>query len=276
MRIDAHQHYWSIARTDYGWLTPETGVLYRDYQPDELKPLLEEHGLDASIVVQAAPTTEETEYMLSLADREPAIAGVVGWLDFEGDSFDRDYRRFRANPKFVGVRPMIQDLPSEWLLRERVVERFRLLAAERFPVDLQANPRHLPFIADLLQQVPDLQAVIDHLAKPMMDRGELEPWASQMSAIANYPGVMCKLSGMVPDKHDPAWSEAVIRPFAAHAIRVFGPKRVMFGSDWPVCLNAATYAQVRELASSLLGEGLTEEAKQDVYGGNAARFYRLG
>lgn len=276
MRIDAHQHYWSIARTDYGWLTPATGRLYRDYRPADLKPQLAAYGFEASIVVQAAPTIDETDYMLGLAETEPTIAGVVGWLDFEADSFQADYRRLRGNAKFVGVRPMIQDLETEWLLRPAVVERFKLLAADRFPVDLQANPRHLPAILALLGQVPDLIAVIDHLAKPRMDAGELEPWASRMTAIAEYPGLMCKLSGMVAESRDGAWSAETIRPYAEHAIRAFGMKRVMFGSDWPVCLYSATFADVYALSESLLGNGLTEEESRDVYGGNAARFYGIG
>ncbi|WP_240414093.1 amidohydrolase family protein [Paenibacillus periandrae] len=275
MRIDAHQHYWLTSRTDYGWLKPSLGRIYADYMPEQLKPLLERYDIPKSIVVQAAPTLEEAEFLLSIAESEPTIAGVVGWLDLESSTFEQEWDRCRRNPKFVGLRPMIQDLPSDWILGEMVIRHLKLLADAQFPVDLQANPRHLPYIVELLKQVPELRAVVDHLAKPPILEGIMEPWASQIRQIAAYPNVMCKLSGMVPEKLDADWTQAAIQPFVNVVVEAFGKQRVMFGSDWPVCLFSATYAQIMELIESSLDASWTEEELAAVYGGNASRFYRL-
>ncbi|WP_409346284.1 amidohydrolase family protein [Paenibacillus sp. MBLB4367] len=275
MKIDSHQHYWLTSRTDYGWLQPSLGKIYADYMPEQLKPLLEKHGFEKSILVQAAPTVEETEFLLEIADREPTVAGVVGWLDLESDSFERDWQRLCEHPKFIGVRPMIQDLPSEWVLKPAVLRHLRLLEGAQFPVDLQANPRHLPYLVEMLHRVPDLRAVVDHLAKPPIEAGEPEPWGSYIREIASFPNTMCKLSGMVPERLDGAWSREAIRPFAQYVIEAFGKRRVMFGSDWPVCLFSAAYEQVVELFEHCLDEEWTEEERAAVYGDNAARFYRL-
>lgn len=275
MKIDAHQHYWLISRTDYGWLQPEVGKIYADFMPVQLKPLLAEFGFDKSIIVQAAPSIAETEFMLDIAEREPTVAGVVGWLDFEAGDFEAQWRRLCEREKFVGVRPMIQDLPSDWIVREQVLLHMRLLADAGFPVDLQANPRHLPYIVELLERVPHLRAVVDHLAKPPIEEGRMEPWTTHMTRIAAYPNVMCKLSGMVPEKEDAPWRTEAIIPFAQAAIQAFGRDKVMFGSDWPVCLYSATYSQVVELFEACLGSAWTDEEKRDIYGRNAARFYKL-
>ena len=275
MKIDAHQHYWVTSRTDYGWLKPTLGRIYADYMPEQLKPHLEKYGIEQSVIVQAAPTVEETEFLLQIADREPTVAGVVGWLDLEADGFEQEWHQLRANPKFIGIRPMIQDLPSDWIMKPHVIRHFELLAAAQFPVDLQANPRHLPYISELLERVPSLRAVVDHLAKPPISEGVLEPWGAYMRQIAAYPNTMCKLSGMVPEQLDAPWSGKAIRPFARSVVDAFGKQRVMFGSDWPVCLFSATYDQVVELFEYCLGEDWTEEEKTAVFGDNAARFYGL-
>ncbi|MFD0716995.1 amidohydrolase family protein [Paenibacillus sp. GCM10027626] len=275
MNIDAHQHYWQPARGDYGWLQPASGCLYADFMPEQLKPLLTRHQFDRSIIVQAAPTVAETEFLLAIAAKEDTVAGVVGWLDLTARDFIGQWERLLENPRFVGLRPMIQDLPSEWILRERVVEHLRILADAGFPLDLQANPRHLPYLLRLFEQVPHLRAVVDHLAKPNIEDGAMEPWAAQMTAIAAYPNTMCKLSGMVPERQNASWSTASIVPFAAHAIAIFGAERVMFGSDWPVCLLSASYDQVVELHEACLPAAWGEAERANVCGRNAARFYRL-
>ena len=274
-RIDAHQHYWTLARDDYGWLTPAVGRIYDDFLPDRLKPHLEKHGMDGTILVQAAPTRAETEFMLELADKEPTILGVVGWLDFESDRFVSEWEELAAHPKFAGIRPMIQDLPSDWILRGKVLEHVRFLADRGFPIDLQANPRHLPYLFELMSRVPHLAGVIDHLGKPDKDPGGAEAWRVHMKRLAAYPGLMCKLSGMVPEKDGATWSAEEIVPRARFAIESFGPERVMFGSDWPVCLLSATYDEVVELFEMCVG-ALSPEEREDVCGRNALRFYRLG
>ncbi|WP_135556206.1 amidohydrolase family protein [Paenibacillus cymbidii] len=275
MRIDSHQHYWLTSRTDYGWLRPELGRIYADYMPAQLKPHLARHGINRTVLVQAAPTWEESEFMLGIAAADETVAGVVGWLDLTADDFLAKWgERRRRYPKLVGLRPMIQDLPSDWLLAPAVVRHLAALADAGFPVDLQANPRHLPYIVELLRQVPNLRAVVNHLAKPAMT-GELEPWRSHMEEIAAYPNVMAKLSGMVPEQLDAPWSADVIAPYARAVIETFGRGRVMFGSDWPVCLFSATYDDVVALLESCTLDGWSDEEKAALYGGNAAAFYKL-
>ncbi|GGJ11249.1 hydrolase [Alicyclobacillus cellulosilyticus] len=275
MIIDAHQHFWRIDRGDYGWLTPAS-PLYRDFLPPDLAPWLAQTGVDRTVVVQAAPTVAETEYLLALAEETPFVAGVVGWLDLEDSAMPKTYERLRRHPKFVGVRPMLQDLPDPaWVLRPKVLDHLRLLARDDFPVDLLIYPLHLPYILRLLDAVPDLRAVIDHLAKPPIRTGELDPWREQMTQVAACPNVWCKLSGMVTEADHRSWQPADIEPYAAHVLSVFGPLRVMFGSDWPVCTLAADYMQVYHLAVGLLPAAWGAAERAAVMGGNAATFYRL-
>lgn len=275
MRIDSHQHYWKIERKDYGWLKPSVGMLYADFMPEQLRPFLLQHAIDKTVVVQAAPSIAETAFLLDIAAREETVAGVVGWLDLEADDFREQWEHFHRNPKFVGIRPMIQDLSSDWLLRSHVIERLRFLADMGFTVDLQSNPRHLPFLVQLMSCVPTLHAVIDHLATPSYNDGILEPWAAYMTQLAAYPTVMCKLSGMVYGKDRPGWTPQAVRPFAEHVIKAFGRQRVMFGTDWPVCLQYATFEEVMNLMESVLDADWSLSDRADAYGKNAARFYGL-
>jgi L-fuconolactonase len=273
MRIDAHQHYWEPRRGDYGWLTPDTGLLYADYLPAQLEPLLAQHRLDYTVLVQAAPTVEETRYMLALSDAHPTIAGVVGWLDFESPDFAGQLAELRKHPHFVGVRPMIQDLPADWLLRDTVVANMRHIAERQFPIDLQLRPFLLDSAVKLLEQVPTLRAVIDHIAKPVYGR-EFEAWRLAMERLAGFPNMMCKLSGMVPERRE-AWTAEPWKPYVRTIIELFGAERIMFGSDWPVCLVSATYEQVCDALASLLPPEWDASQLEAVWGGNAARFYRL-
>lgn len=274
MRIDAHQHYWEPSRGDYGWLTADKGILYADCLPRQLEPLLRLYRLDRSIAVQAAPTVAETRYLLALCDAHSTIAGVVGWLDFESPSFGETFAELRRHPRFVGVRPMIQDLPDDWLLRETVVGHMRQLENERFPVDLQLRPRLMDSAVHLMERVPGLPAVIDHIAKPVYGQ-RFGAWKEAIERLAAYPNMMCKLSGMVPEEPETPWSTAEWKPYVETVLEAFGPERVMFGSDWPVCLLSASYGQVCESLESLLPADWGESARDAVWGGNAARFYRL-
>ncbi|GAA3404091.1 amidohydrolase family protein [Paenibacillus hodogayensis] len=274
MRIDAHQHYWKPQRGDYGWLTPDTGVLYRDWLPEQLEPLLHSHGIARTVVVQAAPTVEETRYLLALSEAHSSIAGVVGWIDFESPHFASELERMRLHPRFVGLRPMIQDLPKDWMLREPVVRHMKVLEKERFPLDLQLRPHLLDSAARLMEQVPQLRAVIDHIAKPVYGQAFAE-WKAGIERLAAYPGMLCKLSGMVPEQGDTEWSSELWKPYAETIFAAFGPERIMFGSDWPVCLISASYDEVVETAASLLPSGWGAAELAGVWGLNAARFYGL-
>jgi L-fuconolactonase len=230
--------------------------------------------MEYSIAVQAAPTVEETRYLLALSDMYPTIAGVVGWLDFESPSFGEQLTELRRHPRFIGVRPMIQDLPADWLLREQVVGNMRLLEKERFPIDLQLRPHLLESAVKLMEQVPGLHAVIDHIAKPVYGVS-FQAWKDGVMRLADYPNMMCKLSGMVPEAEAVPWTVEAWKPYVETVLDAFGPERVMYGSDWPVCLLSATYGQVYESLAALLPESWNEAERAGVWGGNAARFYRL-
>jgi L-fuconolactonase len=275
MRIDAHQHYWKPERGDYGFLTPEAGVLYRDYLPQDLKPILERKGIDRTIVVQAAPTTEETRFLLALAEREPTIAGVVGWLDFESSSFDEDLDRFISHPLFVGVRPMLQGLPPEYLDLPTVRRNIGKVADSGIVFDWLVYTRHLPAVYEVMRQFPHLKGVIDHLAKPEIRDGVLQPWMQHIARLAEFPTLACKISGLVTEASPDRLEPSVFRPYVSHVLEHFGEDRVMFGSDWPVCLLAGSYDTVLDIAEKCLPADASPEQLDKWFGGNAIRWYGL-
>lgn len=278
MRIDSHQHFWTTSRpNDYGFLTPAAGVLYRDYLPRDLEPQLEAAGIDGTVAVQAAPSDAETEWLLDLAESTEMVLGVVGWLemDTEPDAFRRRLRELRRRRRFCGLRPMLQDLNDDrWILRPRVLSNLKTVAAEGVAFDILVYPRHLPFVCEMLDATPGLRAVVDHLAKPFIRRGEVQPWADWISRVAAHSNVLCKLSGMATEADHQSWRQQDFVPYVTHIAREFGPGRVMFGSDWPVCLQAASYAQVCAILEGALPEDFRPH-REAVWGGNAAAFYGL-
>lgn len=276
MRIDSHQHFWKIERGDYGWITPELPPLYRDYLPEHLLPHLEKHEIDGSIVVQAASTLAETEYILSLSDQSERVLGVVGWLDLTDPAYREHYMSFSKHPKFLGVRLMIQELEdANVILEPAYMEAVKWLADRNCCVDLLVTADQLGPVVKLLERVPHLRCVIDHIAKPQIANGVLEPWSSQLSEIAAHSNVYCKLSGMVTEADPHAWQTADFLPYIRHVLHCFGSERVMFGSDWPVCLLSAGYDEVLEVLESGMPEEYTQEEREKLFGRNAADFYRL-
>jgi len=276
MRIDAHQHYWKIERGDYGWITPEIKRLYRDYVPEHLQPHLRDHRLDGTIVVQAAPTYEETDFLLQLAETTDSIAGVVGWLDLFGPDHHTHFKRFSAHPKFVGFRVMIQEMAdARDILKPSFVKALQQYAAEDVPVDLLVVSHQLEPLVELLKQVPGLRGVIDHIAKPRIADKLMEPWASRMAEIAGHSNIYCKLSGMVTEADHGGWQPEDFVPYIQHTLGCFGPRRVMFGSDWPVCLLAAEYDQVVDVLEKAIPDSWTEQDKERLFGLNTIDFYKL-
>lgn len=277
IRVDAHHHYWNPARGDYGWMPEDDPVLARSYGPGDLAPELEAHGIARTVLVQAAPTVEETEYLLGIADATPHVAAVVGWIDFENPDA-RHLQRLAKHPRFVGVRPMIQDIPDDgWMLREDVQWAFRALADLGLTFDALGFPRHLDPFLTILKRYPDLRVVVDHCMKPRIGDGSPETfaaWADGMARIAGETRAFCKLSGLVTEA-GPDWTVDDLRPYAAHVLEVFGPERVMWGSDWPVCRLRAEYGDWLSAAEALTGD-LDDAGKAAVFGGTACRFYGLG
>lgn len=276
MRIDAHQHYWSIERNDYGWITPELPILYRDYLPQHLHPHLNRHHMDGTILVQAAPTIEETEYLLQLADSSDQILGVVGWLDLNDPEHRGTIEQYQKHPKFVGFRIMIQEMTdASAVLEPHFVKALRSFVEEEIPIDILVLSRQLEPLAKLLDQVPGLRAVIDHIGKPMIKGGLLEPWLSDMTSIAQHSNIYCKLSGMVTEADHGDWRSEHFTSYIQHVLTLFGPDRVLFGSDWPVCLLAATYDQVVDIVEQALPASWGERERNRLFGLNAKKFYKL-
>jgi L-fuconolactonase len=273
--VDAHQHFWDLERFQYPWMSEEMVALRRNYLPADLRPMLDRGGIDRTVFVQAKHSTDEIDWALGLAKEHPWIAGVVGWLDLQSPRLEEQIERYAGNPKFVGARHIVHDeADEEWLLRDDVIRGLQLLAKNDLPYDLLLRPPHLKHIPELARRVPGLQMVVDHLAKPLIQTGGLEPWRTDLAAVARIPGMHCKISGMVNEADIKHWRAADFAPYVDTALEFFGPDRLMFGSDWPVCRLAGEYSEVLALAHSTLARlSATEHAA--VFGGNAIQFYGL-
>lgn len=276
MQIDAHQHFWNPARGDYDWMPKGDPILDRVYTPADLTPILAQEGIDGTVLVQAAATVEESEYMLGIADATPYVKGVVGWVDFEKPSDLRQLQRLAGHPKFKGVRPMIQDIPDDaWMLRPDVQWGFKAVCDLDLTFDALGFPRHLGPFLTVLKRYPAMRVVVDHCMKPQIEKDPagFAIWADGMARIAGETSAFCKFSALITEA-SAAWTVADLAPYAAHVLRVFGPDRVMWGSDWPVCRLRASYGTWRAAAKTLT-EGLSETARARVFGGTAKAFYRL-
>lgn len=275
--IDAHQHFWHPARGDYFWMPKGDPVLDRPYGPADLAPQLARHGIDRTVLVQAAPTVEETEYMLGLADATPFVAGVVGWVDFERAESRATMARLARHPTLKGLRPMIQDIPDDgWMLRDEVQWAYGAMADEGLVFDALGFPRHLEPFLTLLKRYPDLRAVVDHGMKPRIRDHSAESfahWAEGMARIAGQTRAFCKFSALVTEA-GPHWTVEDLVPYVDHILRVFGTDRVLWGSDWPVCRLRCDYADWHAAARHLTRD-LPPEAQAAIFGGNAARLYGL-
>lgn len=271
-RIDAHQHFWQIARGDYGWLTPALGPIHRDFGPADLAPQLARHGISSTILVQAAPTEAETRFLLGIAARTPFVAGVVGWTDFDAPDTARRIAALAADPLLVGLRPMVQDIADEsWLARPELAPAFEAMIAHGLVFDALLKPEHIPAALSMLARYPRLAVVIDHAAKPDLVSGDLAAWREGITALAAHPDTLCKLSGLVTEAARD-WTIETLRPVVEHLLVSFGPERLIFGSDWPVVTLRADYSRWFETATALLS-GCSESERDAMFGGNAARVY---
>jgi L-fuconolactonase len=273
--VDSHQHFWDLQRFQYPWMTEDMVALRRNYLPADLRPVLDRVGIDRTVFVQAQHSLVETEWALELAESNPWIAGVVGWLDLRSPRLEEQIERYADNPKFVGVRHIVHDEKDErWLLDDEVIHGLQLLAKHKLSYDLLLRPPHLKHIPELARRVPGLKMVVDHLAKPLIRAGELEPWRTDLAAVAKIPRINCKISGMVNEADMARWRTSDLAPYVTVALDLFGPSRLMFGSDWPVCRLAGEYSEVLAATQSTLA-GLSADERAGVFGGNAIRFYGL-
>jgi L-fuconolactonase len=274
MRIDAHQHFWALANPFTDWPTPDLAAIHRDFGPEDLRPLLDRTGVEGTVLVQAAPSLAETQYLLALAQERSFVKGVVGWIDFEAADALRQLEGLASYPALKGLRPMIQSIEEPgWILRSEFDPLFRAMIAANLSLDGLVRAHQIGDLVHLAARYPELRIVLDHGGKPDIAGGAFIRWAAATDALARQPNVHCKLSGLWTEAGADIGSEA-IRPYAAHLLAVFGPERLMWGSDWPVVELAGSYADWFEQAELLLA-GLSSADRARVFGGNAAHFYRL-
>lgn len=275
MRVDAHQHFWRYDPAEYDWIGEGMERLARNYLPADLAPLLTAEGIAGSVAVQARQTIEETRWLLGLAAKHPAILGVVGWVDLRSSEVGEQLREFAANPRFVGVRHVVQNEPDvRFLLGEAFVGGLRQLHGFGLTYDLLLFPPQLPAAVELAGMMPEQPFVLDHLAKPLIKPGILDPWQADLRALACHPNVSCKLSGLVTEAAWQGWKRADFAPYLEVALEAFGPKRLMLGSDWPVCLLAAEYPDVVGIVTDFIAR-LSDSEQALILGSTASRFYGL-
>jgi L-fuconolactonase len=272
MRIDSHHHLWTLARGDYGWLTPDLAPIYRDFDLADLKPLLAAARINATILVQAAPTEAETSFLLDIAEAADVVRGVVGWIDFDAADAPARIEALAARKLLVGLRPMVQDMADDdWLLRPALAPCLAAMARHDLVFDALVLPRHLPRLLRVVDAHPRLQFVLDHCAKPRLAAHDLAGWQDDIAVLAKRPNIVCKLSGLVTEAA-PGWQVGDLLEAVYHVRACFGPQRLLWGSDWPVVNLAGGYERWFATTELLLA-GLSAEDKAAIFGGNAARIY---
>jgi L-fuconolactonase len=276
MHIDAHQHFWLYNPEEYGWIDDSMKAIRRNILPEDLAPDLQQNGFRGSVAVQARQTLEETRWLLSLADQNPKILGVVGWVDLRAPELRFQLSEFSTNPKFVGVRHIVQSEPDErFLLREDFMRGIAALEEFELAYDILIYTQHLPVAAEFVERFPRQRFVLDHMAKPPIKSGEIDHWATGIRRLAQFQNVLCKLSGLVTEADWQGWKPEQITPYLDIAFEAFGSERLMIGSDWPVCLVAATYTSAMSVVKEWLRQ-FPPEAQSAILGGNAQRFWKLG
>ena len=273
--IDSHQHFWQLGHFEYPWMSSDLGVLYRDYMPADLAPILERNGVDQTVLVQASNSIEESRWLLELAGAHAFIGGVVGWVDLRSVNADAQLDELCSHSRFKGVRHLVEsEREDDWLIQPAVLSGLKKLSARGCTYDLLVHTRHLKYVPRVVESCPDLQFVLDHLAKPPIASNEIKEWAHAMKPVAAYPNIHCKLSGLVTEANWTTWQTEDLRPYVDEALNLFGPDRMMFGSDYPVCLLASSYDRVLESFQELL-QDLSAADRNKIFSTNAQRFYRL-
>ena len=275
MNIDAHQHFWAIGRGDYGWMDDSEALapIRRDFVPADFDIHRRAFAIDKTVLIQAAPSLAETHYLLGLADATDWIAKIVGWVDFENSNDRVHLEQLARHPKFSGVRPMIQDIADvDWMHRADVQWGFKAIVDLDLTFDALGFPIHLDNFLKLFDRYPDMRTVVDHCMKPQIRDNAFDDWAVKMERIAQSTSAFCKLSGLATEARTD-WTIETLRPYAEHVLSVFGPDRVMWGSDWPVLELNGTYEKWRSAAEAIVPDAAAYGA---VFGLTAARFYRIG
>lgn len=274
-RVDSHQHFWRYSAAEYGWIDDSMAALRREFLPADARLEMDRAGIDACVAVQARQTLEETRWLLELARANPFVAGVIGWIDLQSPDAAEQLEPFARHPKLIGLRHIVQsEADDRFMLRPAFCRGISLLADRGLTYDILIYPRHLPAAIDLVARFPRQRFVLDHLAKPDIRARELRDWEKGIRALAEFPLVFCKLSGLVTEADWVNWTPSHIRPYVDVALDSFGSHRLLFGSDWPVCTLAADYARVVALVEDCLANR-PEAEREAVMGGNAVRLWDL-
>lgn len=275
MKIDSHQHFWKYNETEYGWMGAGMERLKRDHLPEELSGLLGTNGIEGTVAVQARQSLDESRLLLNLANENDFMKGVVGWVDLRSDGLELQLEEFAEHKKFVGARHVVHDEPDDdFMLREDFQAGIGRLENYDLTYDILIFPKHIKYAVELVRKFDSQRFVVDHIAKPFIKDGVLEPWRAEMAELAKCGNVYCKMSGMVTEALWAGWKKEDFVPYMEAVFEMFGPNRVMFGSDWPVCTVAAEYEEVVTIVEDFIS-GLSSSEQARVMGDTAVEFYGL-
>ena len=273
--IDSHHHFWRYSAADYGWIPHEWSALRRDFLPDALGAEIHAAGVAGVVSVQARQSVAETTWLLDLADKHPFIRGAVGWLPLIDPAFNAHLDRFAAHPKLRALRHVLQGEPDDaYMLRADFNRGIAALTARNLAYDILILERHLPQTITFVDRHPNQMFVLDHIAKPRIRKGLLEPWAKHIRELARRPNVACKLSGLVTEADVTTWTPAQLAPYFDVVLAAFGPQRLLFCSDWPVCLAGVGYTRWKTTVEDALC-GCSDDERRAIFGGNSEAIYRL-
>ncbi|RDV16947.1 amidohydrolase [Pontibacter diazotrophicus] len=274
-KVDAHQHFWKFDPVRDSWITDDMASIRRDFGPEDLQPVLRQHGFDGCVAVQADQSEAENDFLLTYADRYDFIKGVVGWVDLRAENIQERLNHYAGFGKMKGFRHVLQGEPDRALMLQPEFKRgISQLSGYGFTYDILIFPDQLRYAKELVAAFPEQPFVVDHLAKPNISGQEIEAWARDMKAIAQYENVYCKLSGMVTEADWQHWKKEDFIPYLDVVVQAFGTNRIMYGSDWPVCLVAASYEEVLSIVEDYFS-AFSQAEQAAFFGGNASRFYKL-
>lgn len=274
MKIDSHQHFWVYDREEFGWTGGPDSPISKSFSPEQLAPLLRANGFDGAVAVQARTSLAENDYLLGLADEHDFIRAVVGWVDLTSPDVEEQLAKVAGHPKFKGVRHIAQAEADDFLARDDFARGIKALSAFGLTYDILIYHRQLPAAIELVRKFPEQPFVVDHLAKPDIKSGTLEPWKERIRELAKHDNVMCKVSGMVTEADVADWKHDDFAPYLETVFEAFGPSRLMYGSDWPVCLLGADYAGALGIVERATA-GWSEADRERLFGGNCAAFYGM-
>lgn len=275
MTIDSHQHFWKYSPTKHPWINESMSVIRRDFMPADLQEVYAENGIDGCVAVQADQTLEETDFLLQLSENHQFIKGIVGWVDLQDEHVDQALEKYSKYEKVKGFRHVVQEEPDHnFLLRQKFLKGISCLEKYGFVYDILIFPHQLGAALEFVKRFPNQKFVIDHIAKPYIKAGYYDGWAVLMKEIAKLENVFCKLSGMITEADYKTWTPEQITPYMELTLDAFGPNRIMFGSDWPVCLVAGNYSRVKELVAKFISK-LSPSEQANIMGTNAIQFYGL-